>query len=386
MDVEAIRRQIPVTQRYIYMNTGWSGPLPNPVVQAISGTLTTELEAGPATLDAIERNRAITSRLQESLAELLHCSTEEIALTHNTTHGLQIAVGGIRWRAGDVAVTCSLEHPAVLRTLHLARLRYRIRLRIIDIEPQDPLDTILAKFDEAITPGTRLLFLSHIQYSCGLQLPARELVEMAHRRGALVLFDGAQTGGQLDLDLPALGADMYSIAGQKWLLGPDGTGTLYLRRDLIPELHPVIRSHASWQGTEEYGLRNDSPDKFRDSSHSQALQAGQAAAVTFNLSAGPEAVEQRSRALGKRLREGLAQQPGVTITSPWEEPLTCGLISFAVQGIEPATLAEELWRRYGIAGRRVGNPAGVRLCTAFFNTEEEIDRAAAAVGALASGG
>lgn len=386
MDVEAIRQQIPVTRNCIYMNTGWSGPKPTPVAQAIASTLEADVELGSATLDALERHRPIVAQLRESLARLLHCAPEELALTHNTTHGLQIVVNGIRWRPGDVAVTCSLEHAAVTNALQMAQRRSRIRVRTVEIQPQDPLDLILAKFDQAITPGTRLLFLSHIEYSCGLRLPAKELVELAHQRGALVLFDGAQTGGQLSLDLPALGADAYAIPGQKWLLGPDGTGVLYLRRELIPQLRPILRDPPAEEGVAEFALRNGSTNKFRDGTHSPALQAGQAAAVAFHLSAGPEAVERRSRLLGQRLREGLARQPGVTVLSPWEEPLTCGLITFAIHGREPAAASEELWRRYRIAGRRVANPAGVRLCTGFFNTEEEVDQAVAAVGGIASGG
>ena len=103
---------------------------------------------------------------------------------------------------------------------------------------------MLDLFSAAITPNTRVVAISHVQYTCGLKLPVPEITEMAHRAGALVLIDGAQTGGTIDLDVHKLGIDFYAISGQKWLLGPNATGALYVNRNHFRTIDPLFQTHA----------------------------------------------------------------------------------------------------------------------------------------------
>ncbi len=386
MDIARIRELIPVTKRYVYMNTGWSGPSPVSVTRRIEEQLDWEMEHGPATLEALARSRAVAEELANAAARLFNASPEGTALTESTTHGLSIVVYGLDWRPGDEIVTCSLEHPAVMLPCLMLQKTHGVKARIADLSPKDDVETILSKLEACITPRTRLVMLSHIQYSCGLRLPVQEIAKLAHRRGAYLLLDGAQCAGQIVIDVKALDCDFYALSGHKWLLGPDGTGALYLRKELIPEITPRYPAYGAvekWDRTTgDVEVNAGSIKKFSLSTTSTALHAGMAEAIAFRQEIGGEAIEERSLELAQALKAALRTIPGVALTCPDGPELACGLVTFAVAGKEPKQVVEELWQR-GIAGRQVAFPEAVRLCTAFFNTEDEVQQAAAAVREIA---
>ncbi len=174
MNVAHIREAFPVTRNMIYMNTGWSGPSPTRVTRRMTEQLEWEMERGPATLEALPRGREVSEALILAVAGLLHTSPECIALTQNTTQGLAIVVYGMDWRSGDELVTCSLEHPSVMVPSLFLRENHGVRVRVAELSPHDDRETILTKIESSISPRTRLVFLSHIQYSCGPRLPVRE--------------------------------------------------------------------------------------------------------------------------------------------------------------------------------------------------------------------
>jgi selenocysteine lyase/cysteine desulfurase len=382
VDIKPIRDQIPITQSITYMNTGWTCPVFTPVAKAIQSQIQFEMEQGAATLAGITRSEEALARLRQALASFFNAGVEELMPTQNTTAGLNMVAGGLAWREGDGIVTCSLEHPSVLGMAHGLRNRFGVNLIIVQLNPWDDTETILAKFDRAIIPGTRLVAISHVQYSCGLRMPVEEIINLAHRRGAQVVLDGAQAAGQMAVDLTALGVDYYSMPGQKWLLGPSGTGVLYARQDLIADLQPAVgsyRSVASWEADGTVTFKEQALEKLLAGTASTALQCGLEEGVGILAGVGMAAVEQRHLGLSNRLKERLAELPGVQLTCPVDPARSSGLVTIAVGGIEPADFVERLYQEDAIAIRAVLHPGGVRLCTAFFNTEDEIDEAADAV-------
>ena len=383
MDTSRIRESIPVTRDTIYMNTGWSGPSPAQVTRRIQDQIEMEMNRGPATMDTMPHNRAVRDELTNAIAGLLNAAPETIALTQRTTHGQTLVLNGMDWHTGDEIVTCSLEHPSVMVPSLILQETHGIKVRVADIHPLDDRETILSKLEAVISPNTRLLFLSHIQFTCGLRLPIREIAELAHQRGAYLLVDGAQGAGQVALDMEAMKCDAYALPGQKWLLGPEGTGALYVRKELLPEITPryptsgAVSEHSWEDGT--VTLTPDATAKFASASPSIALLAGMAEAIAFHQEAGgPAEVETRTMELAEAMKGMLSRIPGITLTCPRDPELSSGLVTFAIEGWEPAKMAEALWEK-GIAGRQVSNPTGVRLCTAFFNTEEEIERVGVAL-------
>ncbi len=386
MDIAHVREAFPVTRNLIYMNTGWSGPSPVPVTRRVQEQLEREMTEGPATLAALPHHQAVRAELIGAVGRLLNAPPEAIALTQSTTHGLTIVANGLDWRPGDEVVTCSIEHPSVMVPSLFLQKSHGVKVRIADLHPQDDRETLLSKIEACLSPRTRLVFLSHIQYTCGLRLPVREIADLAHRRGAYLLLDGAQCAGQIALDMQAMDCDFYAIPGHKWLLGPDGTGALYLRKELLPEVTPRYPASAAadaWtRGAAEVNFNHTSPRKFASSTTSVALESGMASAVAFHLELGSAAIEARILELGEVLRRTLTAIPGIALTCPLDPELSSGLVTFTVVGKEPLQVVQALWQQH-IAGRQVPDPAAVRLCTAFFNTEEEIHRVGEALAEIA---
>lgn len=386
MDIAALRSQIPALGQQVWMNTGWSGPSPQSVIDALKNRIDMEAMEPPASMRVIETAREIRAQILESVGRLMNADSEALVLTRNTTEGLNIVMSGLDWQAGDEIVTCSLEHPSVLAPAWMIGLRYGVNVRIVNLDPHDSEETILEKFGAVVGPKTRLIFISHIQYSTGMRMPAPQLARMAHENGAEILLDGAQTGGHIELDMVADDYDYYSIPGQKWMLGFEGTGALYIRKELLPSVHPA---HTGGRGMESPVVPNnivpipDTTDKFYGGSGSIPLQAAFLEAARFIEGIGVGSIEARNLQLASRLKAQLRESPRVKVLSPEDGPLASGLVSFAVEGWEPEALDDHLWENNKIVVRHIEHPEGVRASLHFFNTEDEVDQLAAAVRDLA---
>ena len=386
MDIAALRSQIPALGQQVWMNTGWSGPSPQSVIDALKNRIDMEAMEPPASMRVIETAREIRAQILESVGRLMNADPEALVLTRNTTEGLNIVMSGLDWQPGDEIVTCSLEHPSVLAPAWMIGLRYGVNVRIVNLDPHDSEEAILEKFGAVVGPKTRLIFISHIQYSTGMRMPARELARIAHENGAEILLDGAQTGGHSELDMVADDYDYYSIPGQKWMLGFEGTGALYIRKELIPQVHPA---HTGGRGMESPVTPDnlvpipDTTDKFYGGSGSIPLQAAFLEATRFIEGIGVGSIEARNLQLASRLKAQLRESPHVTVLSPEDGTLASGLVSFAVEGWEPEALDDHLWENNKIVVRHIEHPEGVRASLHFFNTEDEVDQLAAAVRNLA---
>ena len=281
--VESIRAEIPATASLTYLNTGWQGPSPRQVIAAVQSTFALEAEA-PTAPTASANRLDIFRNVRSALAQLIGARPEEVSLQQNTTEGINIVVGGLGLKPGDELITCSLEHPSVVVPFYYSRERYGATTKIVPLSADDSDADILARFQEAVTPATRLIILSHVTYASGQLLPISEIARLAHAGAAYLLLDAAQSVGQMPVDVRELECDFCAFPGHKWLLGPAATGALYVRRDLIPRLQaPKVAHHAA----ERYDLcgdfrpRVDAIDKFELTTVSVPLLAGLAAAIEF---------------------------------------------------------------------------------------------------------
>ena len=386
MDVPRLREQIPVCQAMTYVNTGWSGPSPLRVVNAIKERVDYEMNQGPTSPEVYESGKEIQSRAREAVARLLNASPEEVILTQNTTEGLNKVINGLPWRQGDEIITFDLEHSSVLIPSYFQQHRHGAVVKVLSVAPDEEPDRILEKIEAAISARTRLVFLSHVEYSSGLRLPVKEIRQLTKKHGSLLLLDGAQSTGQMPLDMAAMDCDFYSMPGQKWLLGPEGVGGLFIRRDLIDRVEPVfVSSWAAKPSDDPYSFEpNPSTiDKLLLSSTSVPLQAGLLAAIEFMQEIGIERIEQRNLDLAGLMKEALAETPRVRLISPLNRNSSSGLVSFAVEGIDPTDAVAQLWQGHRIVARPVKFPAGIRVSLHFFNTEEEVEQVVGAVRDLA---
>ena len=390
MNAEALRAQLPITQRLAYLNTGWSGPLPDSVVGAMRSRLQLEAERGPASREAFVAHLDITADLREQIAATVGAQPAEIALTQNTTEGMNIVINGLHWQPGDRIVTTTAEHSSGLIPCYYLQRRHGLDLSFVRTDASDSPDEMLAKFTAAIRPGTKLVVLSHISYSTGQVFPLRQINELAHEVGARVLVDAAQGLGHLPLNLTADDVDYYAMAGHKWLLGPDGQGALFIRRDLIAGLEPMFVAHAAADSLDFAGggfhPAVDTIAKFALTSASTALRAGMHTALRLYRDAGPDAVWQRIRSLAAYASEELAQVEQVSLSSPINAEHQSGLVAFRIAGLPASRIAEYLEVREGVVARSVAEVDAVRLSTHYFNTKAELDRAVAAVRRIAREG
>jgi L-cysteine/cystine lyase len=386
MNIAKLRDSMSVTRDAIYLNTGWAGPAPEPVVTRIQTVLEEERSVGPASLAGLRASKMVREQAQSAVAELLNVDAEEILITHGTTEGVHIVLYGFPWRPGDELVTCDLEHPAIATAVAVLRERYGVSVKKLKVPANATEAEMTQLFSAAIGPETRMVALSHIQYSCGLRLPLRRIADAAHRADALLLADGAQTAGQIPLNVRELGADFYAISGQKWLFGPEGTGAIFVARDLSRSLEPLFTTHPladTWAERLKSIATIHPLQRYSAASQNAALIAGFAEAVQLLLEIGVEAVEAKTNAIADRFRSRLAAMPKCSVTGPTAPEVSCGLVSVAVDGWPPPKLVDELWSQWRIAARAVDYPPAIRFSLAAFNTDAEVDTVVDALSTLA---
>lgn len=378
-----VRDQMPVTRNFAYMNSGWSGPLSAPVIEAMNARLDLEYQLGPTTRAVMDDRMALGNDFRALTARMINADPDEIAIMGNTTEGVNVAVNGLRYAKGDVVVTSNTEHASGLVPAYYLRERHGVDLRIVQLSVADSPGAIIESYATALGGGhARLVVVSEISYSTGQLLPLKEIVDAAHRAGAEVLVDGAQTAGHIPIDVRASGVDYYAIPSHKWLCGPDGLGALYVRRDKIPTLEPqkvAGRAAVSYDYEGGFAMERDKITKFELTTISGVLLAGTNAATQVYLDSGPEAVFDRARELNRYAEQRFASIPRVKVTGPTTDATRSGLFLFEVEGETPARVSAYLQQEFKVVCRAVAQFNSTRLSLHCFNTEAEIDRAAGGV-------
>ena len=373
---------MPAVEREVYLNTGSNGPLTRRGVQATLDYARFELENGRIGQPVYDRYNATRTNARNLIAELLACSPDEIALTHNTTEGMNIALMGLDWRAGDEVITANTEHEGGLNPVAVLRARYGIKVIYTDIALCfcDPIQTL----ERTLTTRTKAIVLSHVSWATGAVLPLREICELAHRVGALVICDAAQGCGMIPSRVYDLQVDAYALSGQKWLCGPDGTGALFIRRDLLPRIQNTF---AGYWGIKTRVAREDAAIEFGESAQRYQYAAHYTPAVAgwietlqwIRDEVGWEWVYPRTRELAQYAHDALNAIPGVNLYLPREQ--VAGLVHFTVDGIAPADLTARLFEQ-NILIRHTPDPVLNRIATGFYNNEDDIQQLVSAIQAL----
>lgn len=384
-DWGAVRGQFMYPAELAYFNTGTLGALPRPVFDAFVGhveSIERELPSFDYRPDSPRPLAGYDQATDErtALANLINASTEEICLTHNATMGMNTAAYGLRLEPGDEILMTDQEHPGGIGPWKVQGIRRGVTIRQVEIEPvKDDPAAIVKAFASAITDKTRVLMASHVLSALGIKLPGRELCELARSRGLVSILDGAQAIGQMRVDVRELGCDFYINSPHKWLCAPKGSGFLYARKELLPDLLPMFGSaqfeNLEWgaQRLVQYGTYN------------LAQRTGLMAAIDFQRDIGIDAIEGRVRALALRLRKGLADIPGVRLASSSHEQSITGITTFKVEKTASPAVMDALWAS-DIRVRSLGkaeNDRGVRASVHYYCNEAEVDRLLEVVGSLA---
>ena len=363
---------------FIYLNSGGSGPPSKETLAAMRAA--DEWFSGPIYREGIGlfiQQAETNTRARTAAANLVGAAPDDVALTQNTTHGMNLGATAIDWKPGDGILSTTTEHPGCLAPLHNLERRFGVETTLIE-PPVTP-----EKIRAALTPTTRLIALSHVDWTTGEVLPLAEICAVARERGVLTLVDGAQSVGDIAVDAPALGVDMYAFTGHKWVLGPEGIGAFYVRPGLEVQspnvgYAAVFLEETAFDIHGDYELRTNAR-RFEASTVSPTLAAGFAAAAEAVLERGEEGfVGIRERA--DFLMGLLSEIPGVTLRSP--RPAQSGLVSFETSGVVPKdAVADLLQRRFVVRFIPDPNPY-IRVSTHLFNSDEELEALATAVAEL----
>lgn len=387
--ISAVREQIPALANRIYFNAGGIGPSPRVVTDTLVGLAEQVSQNGP---DGMAFAREEFTRARETrgkVARLLGARDDEIALMRSTAEGFDVVGHGLRWQPGDEVIFGGGDHPAARAIWAVLARRHGIRPIRLELRDDGP-EAILDDVKRLLTPRTKLISLSHVTSENGLRVPARAIADLAHAHGVQVILDGCQAVGQFPIDVNAFGCDYYAAGAYKWLLGPFGTGFLWVRQDRLAVLEP------SWVGAggtvsfdPERGEWQPLPsaERFEFGARYWPVVPAMGAAIDFITEIGLAAIFDRERGLVERMRERLRGRPGVIEFAPRSPELRTGMVGAAVDGMEGTELRDRLNAR-GIhlrANRGPNGITGVRLCCAFFVSEDEVDLVADTIAEIAAG-
>jgi selenocysteine lyase/cysteine desulfurase len=348
-----------------YLNTGTLGPCRRETIEE-SMKLWKELETLPVKFygkfgadDLAEKTRSIAARF-------LGCDISEILITTSTTNGMNAIAQGLRLKAGDRILATDQEHGGGIHCWNYFAKYYGVIIDKINIPPgENNAELILKRIKDNLRKETKVISVSHVFSSTGLRMPIAEISSLARTNSTLCIVDGAQAAGAIEVNVKKLGCHAYATSGHKWLMGPKGTGLLYLSKDAQDIIRPI-------QFEESYNTYNDGNGVVN-----LACILGLGKAIEYIESVGINKVEEHNLSLRNRLYEKLKDLKGVKILSPKEGPLSSPMLTLLLPDrIERNPFVKMLFDKHKLSIRPTHKEFGfngIRFSVHIFNTEKEID-------------
>ena len=370
----SVARAYRLDGRWIILNGGGNNPHPTSVVEALS-----RYDAMSSSAPR-PHNYTLWARIEnhrERLARLMDCAPAEVAITRNTTEGLNIVGWGLPLEQGDEVLISDVEDVYAGNIFKQRAERHGVVVKRIELPMAPTARQTVKLFEEAMTPKTRLLVASHIADGWGYVLPIRELSELAHDRGAQLLADGALSFGHIPVSMQELGCDYFATSLHKWLNAPLGTGALYVRQDRLEDLWPL------------YGTRREANDirKFEDiGTRSGSTIAAIGQAIDFYEQLGPERKAARVRYLLSLVMDDLGRVEGVTVITEPDVKKRSGLARIVVDGVSGADLTTMLREEFDIYtwGNWPGVNDGVYISPNVFNSSGHMAAFSSAIKEIAA--
>jgi len=362
-----IQQAFTVDRTIINLNNGGVSPSPRVVQEAMRRYLEFSNEAPVHTMWNILEPHIESVRRR--LAASFGCDPEEMAITRNASEALEIVQLGLPLQRGDEVLTTTQDYPRMLTTWRQRARREGIVLKEITfpVPPPSP-DDLARRFEQAVTPRTKVIHVCHITNLTGQIFPIRRIVRFARERGIESIVDGAHAYAHFPFTRDELDCDYYGTSLHKWLLAPHGTGFLYVRREKIPRLWPLMAAPAEMDAN----IR-----KFEEiGTHPAANHNAIAEALTFHEGIGAERKAARLRFLFNRWAGRLGKLSGVKVLTPVDPAQSCGLASFSVAGADVGKLVTHLWEKQRIIVTPINHPefSCVRVTPSVYTTLGEIDR------------
>src|SRR5437763_10215975 len=362
-----IQNSFSVTRGIINLNNGGVSPSPRIVTEALVRYIWEQEDATAYTMWQILEPQCETIRT--GLAEMFGCDREEIAITRNSSESLETMLRGMDFKSGDEILTTTQDYPRMLTTLRQREKREGLKLNLIQIPiPPKRLDEITAAFEKGITERTRLILIAHQINITGQITPVKAVCEMARARGIETIVDGAHSLAQFDFKQADLGCDYFGTSLHKWLYAPKGTGMLYVRRDKIEKLWPMMAAESK-QATD---IR-----KFEEiGTHPAANKLAIGEAILFHQGIGAARKEARLRYLSRYWMNQLKHVPKIYFNTSFDARQSCAIANVGIEGIEPYPIGAYLMDKHKILTQPIVHEEfkGVRITPNLYTTLPELDR------------
>jgi selenocysteine lyase/cysteine desulfurase len=374
---KTIRKHYLLKPEYINLENGYYNFIPQPLLEKFIGHVREVNYQGAYYMrnNAVENKKRVTAKL----AALMGCSAEEVAITRNTTESLDIVIAGKHWEQGDETIMAEQDYGSIIEMLKHVGKRYGVVNKMISI-PNHPSsdEEIVALYENAITPKTKLILVSHIVNITGQILPIRKICDMAHAKGIEVCVDGAHAVAHFQFKIPDLNCDYYGASLHKWLSTPLGAGLLYVKKEKMPSIEPLI---VGWE-KEPYKMLRISHTGTHPSHTDLTIEDS----IDYYNMIGAERKESRLRFLQQYWTTKVRNVPRIIMNTPAESHRACGIANVGIEGIKPGDLAKRLLDEHRVYTVAIdgANVHGCRITPNLYTTTDELDQFVKALKTLAS--
>lgn len=380
IDIPRARQDTPGCESVLHFNNAGAALMPRQVLDAVTGHLRLEAEIGG--YEAADAARDAVEHVYDAAGLLIGCRRDEIAVVENATRAWDMAFYALPFKSGDRILTSVSEYGSNYIAFLQVAQRTGARVEVI---PNDGHGQVsVAALQGLLDEHVKLIAITHVPTNGGLINPATEIGRIARQAKILYILDACQSVGQMPMDVRAIGCDILSATGRKYLRGPRGTGFLYVRRGILEQLEPpLLDIHAArWVTKDSYEIRADAR-RFENWETNCAGKIGLGVAIDYALSWGLEATWARVRRLSEMLRSRLSTIPHVKLHDLGIQK--CGIVTLTIDGQDPQeTRRELLGQRMNVSISRAestridmderGLASVVRASVHYYNSEEEVER------------
>ncbi|SEO43979.1 aminotransferase class V-fold PLP-dependent enzyme [Mucilaginibacter sp. OK283] len=377
-EIQQLRAETNGTTQKIHFNNAGASFNPDVVVDTVIIYLREEATLGGYEIE--DKYREQLNNTYSLVAKLINADADEIAIVENASTAWGIAFNGIDFKPGDEIITCEMEYVTNIIGFLNAQKTLGVSLKIIpnDAQGNFPLEV----FEQAISPKTKLIAMTHIPSTAGGMIPIVEIGKIARRHNILYLVDACQSAGQIPLDVKEIGCDMLSVTGRKYLRAPRGTGFLFVRKKIQDSLKLLFMDgySAPTVSLHDFKPRSDAR-RFELYEKNRALTLGLGKAVDYALNIGVDRIWARIQYLATLLRSELAAIDGITVHDFGAQQ--CGIVTFSAKGLESSFVKNKLAEKNinVSVGKAISTliymdknhlQSNVRASVHYYNTEAEI--------------
>ena len=361
-----IRKDYLLKEDYINLENGYYCMIPQPTLEKLVENMREVNYQASYYMRTVQWDNK--TKAADSLAEVAGCTSEELIVTRNTTESLDLVIGGFPWKKGDEAVMANQDYGAMRNMFIQVEKRHGIVRKLVDVPLHPSSDEEIVKvYEDAITPKTKLLMVCHMVNVTGHILPIRKICDMAHAKGVEVMVDGAHAFGHFEFAMKDLDCDYYGTSLHKWMSVPLGAGFLYIRKNKIDKIWPLLA-----HGKTEPG---DIKRLNHIGTHPVHTDLTIMDAVDYHNAIGSKRKEDRLRYIQNYWLDKARKIDHLIINTPKESHRSCGIGNVGVKGMKPSEMAKTLLDKYNIWTVAIDGAGvhGCRISPNIYTTTKELD-------------